>query len=78
MSDSDLQRQLDQASREVEQLRVENESLRKLLGLSKRLPEVIRAAEVIRPSDERTPDAPVSSSSSSAEKVTLIRRLFRG
>ena len=78
MSESDLQRRLDQTSREVDRLRAENERLRNLLGLSNRLPEVVRAAEVTRPRSARTTDAPVSSSSSNAEKVALIRALFRG
>ena len=78
MSDSDLQRRFDQASREVERLRAENARLLTLLGLSNHLPEVVRAAEVIRPSGASTADAPVSASSSNAEKVALVRSLFRG
>jgi len=46
VSESDLQRRLDQASREVERLRAENERLRTLLGLSQRVPSIHTAAEI--------------------------------
>ena len=78
MSDRDLQRRLDQTSREVDRLRAENERLRRLLSLSQRVPSILTAAEVNGRVPAPTPDAPVRSNSSRAEKVALIRDLFRG
>ncbi len=78
MSESDLQGRLDQTSREVDRLRAENERLRTLLALSQRVPSIVAAAEVDRRIPAPTPDAFVHSSSSPAEKVALIRALFRG
>lgn len=78
VSDSDLQRRLDEASREVDRLRDENERLQTLLGLSQRIPSIVTAAEVNGRVSAPTPDALVHSSSSAAEKVALIRGLFRG
>ena len=78
MSASDLQRRLDQTSREVDRLRAENELLQTLLDLSQRVPSTLTAAEVDRGVPAPTPDAFVHSGSSPAEKVALIRSLFRG
>jgi hypothetical protein len=80
VSDSDLQRHLDQASQEVDRLRAENERLRTLLGLSQRMPSIVTAAEANGrlPTAAAEPDALVHSGSSAAEKVALIRGLFRG
>src|SRR5580704_7904015 len=78
MSESHLQRRLDQASREVERLRAENERLRTLLGLTQRLPSIQTAAEINGRVPTPAPDALVRSTSSRAEKVALIRGLFRG
>jgi hypothetical protein len=78
VSESDLQRRLDQASREIERLRAENERLRTLLGLSQRLPSIHTAAEINGRVPAPAADALVHSTSSRAEKVALIRSLFRG
>ena len=78
MSESDLQRRLDQTSREVDRLRAENERLQTLLDLSQRVPSTLTAAEADRGVPAPTTDAFVHSSSSPAEKVALIRSLFRG
>ena len=78
MSESDLQHRLDQASREVERLRAENERLRTLLGLSQRFPSIHMAAGMNGRLPAPAPDALVQGTSSRAEKVALIGSLFRG
>ena len=72
MSGSDLQQRLDQASRELELLRGENERLRTLLALTQRTKTIL---------DPRKPEpAPRAGTAptSASEKIALIRRLFRG
>ena len=78
MCESGLQRRFDQASREVERLRAENERLTALL----RLPQggfVVRTT-VARDgrADSTASGSLVHSSSSGAEKIALMRGLFRG
>ena len=72
MSGSDLQRRLDQASRELDRLRAENERLRTLLALAQRTRSTFE-------SGNPEPALPASSAPPSpGEKIALIRRLFRG
>ena len=75
MSESSLQRQLEQVSHEADRLRAENERLRTLLALA-------QGTRAILGSDDGARDAgrcaPVDAGSSAAEKVALIRSLFRG
>lgn len=71
MSETDLQRRLDEASREVERLRAENERLRTLLALAQQ-------TQTILASDNRGPRPPLDSAATAAEKVALVRNLFRG
>jgi len=78
VSESDLQHRLDQASREVERLRAENERLRTLLDLSQRFPSIHTAAGINGRVPAPAPDSLVLATSSRAEKVALIRSLFRG
>jgi hypothetical protein len=73
MSGSDIQRRLDQALRELERLRAENERLRTLLALAQGTRALINADN----GDARG-TSHVDSGASAAEKVALIRRLFRG
>ncbi len=72
MSGSDLQQRLDQASRELELLRGENERLRTLLSLTQRTKATFGA---------RKPEpAPLAGTAprSASEKIALVRRLFHG
>mgnify|MGYP000353688417 CR=1 FL=1 len=69
VSETDLQHRLEEASREAERLRDENERLRTLLALER------RAQAVLAPS-KQAPHAAASVTAS--EKVALVRRLFRG
>lgn len=77
VSESDLRRRLDQTSREVEHLRAENERLRTLLALAQGTQAILTSG------DEKHPvaaglGARVDTSSRAAEKVALVRSLFRG
>ena len=78
MSESDLQRRFEEVSREAERLRAENERLRAFLALAQRT-QTIPTSENERhhplPSRRRPP---VDSTSAVAEKMAVIRRLFRG
>ena len=78
MSESDLKHRLDQSAREVERLRAENERLRTLLGLSQRSPSIRIAAGMNGRAPAPLREALVHGTSSRAEKVGLIRSLFRG
>ena len=78
VSESDLQRRLEQASREVDRLRAENERLRTLLALAQRTQTILRSSEGNGRVPARPTDAPVDSSSAALEKVALVRSLFRG
>jgi superfamily II DNA or RNA helicase len=73
MSGSDLQQRLDEAQSELERLRAENERLRTLLALAQGTQAVVNAAK----GDRRKQSHP-GSAASAAEKVALIRGLFRG
>jgi len=77
VSESDLQRQLEQTSREVECLRAENERLRTLLALAQRTHTILTSKNGDS-HDARPRSAPVNSGSEAAKKVALIRSLFRG
>src|SRR5688572_6568145 len=70
MAETDVQRGLEEASRELERLRAENERLRTLLALAQRTQTVLAAT---KPTSARH-DGP----SGAGEKVALVRRLFRG
>lgn len=72
MSRSDLQFRLDEALREVERLRAENERLRTLLALAQRTRTILDPAGT----PKRPP--PAASPDSAEEKVPLVRRLFHG
>lgn len=72
MSGSDLQRRLDQVSRELERLRAENERLRTLLKLAQ------RTKTILDPSKPEHPTSGAGFPASADEKVALVRRLFRG
>ncbi len=74
LSESDLQRRLEQTSREVERLRAENEHLRTLLALAQRTQTILTSTDGSR----RPAGARVDSSAPAVEKVALIRSLFRG
>jgi hypothetical protein len=78
VSESDLKQRLDQSAREVERLRAENERLRTLLGLSQRSPSIRIAAGMNGRVPAPLREALVHGTSSRAEKVGLIRSLFRG
>jgi len=71
VSESDLQRRLEQTSRDVERLRAENERLRTLLALTQQTQAVL--APGTRESRLR-----VGLPASAKEKVALVRGLFRG
>ncbi len=71
MSERDLQQQLDEASRELNRLRAENERLRTLLALA-------RQTQTILDSSKPEPPPRASSPASAEEKVALVRRVFRG
>jgi hypothetical protein len=73
MSESDLQERLGEALSELEHLRTENEKLRKLLALSQATQAVTGAGNGHR----RRPTARLVDASA-AEKVALLRGLFRG
>ena len=72
MSGSDLQRRLDQVSRELDRLRAENQRLRTLLKLAQ------RTKTILDPSTPEPPPSGAGSPASAEEKVALVRRLFRG
>ena len=72
MSGSDLQQRLDQASRELELLRGENERLRTLLALTQRTKTILGTRK-----PEPAPLAGTAPTSAS-EKIALVRRLFHG
>ncbi|MGZ4357197.1 MAG: TOTE conflict system archaeo-eukaryotic primase domain-containing protein [Gaiellaceae bacterium] len=72
MSGSDLQRRLDQAPRELERLRAENERLRTLLALAQ------QTKTIPEPSKPEPARRVRSAPASAAEKVALVRSLFRG
>ena len=74
MSGSDLQRRLDEALSELERLRAENERLRTLLALAQGTLAIINAGN----GDTRPQPRRSESGSSTAEKIALIRSLFRG
>ena len=78
MSESDLELRLDETSRELERLRRENERLRTLLALSQRSQAVGAPANRDGRAGAEEERAPVASGSTAAEKVALIRTLFRG
>src|SRR6266566_6016599 len=72
MSGNDLERRLNEALREVERLRAENERLRMLLTLAQQTTTILESSR---------PEAPPKSANSPAstdEKLALVRRLFRG
>ena len=72
MSGSDLQRRLNEAVREVERVRTENERLRTLLALAQQTKTILGSSR---------PEPPPESAcfpGSADEKVALVRRLFRG
>ena len=71
--EGDLQPLLDQALSELERLRAENEKLRRLLALAQGTQAIISAGNGDRP-----PPVPRPGDASAAEKVALLRRLFRG
>ena len=71
MSGSDLQRRLDQAPRELERLRAENERLRTLLALAQ------QTKTILEPSKPEPARRARSAPASAAEKVALVRSLFR-
>ena len=73
MSESDLQQRLDEALSELERLRAENERLRTLLALAQG-----HASDHRRWKRRRRRRLRVWIRLSAAEKVALIRRLFRG
>ena len=78
VSEGDLHTRFDEASRELERMRAENERLRTLLALAERsqaVPAAAAAAPIFRSGSE---PAPVGSDSAPAVKVALIRALFRG
>ncbi len=77
VSESDLRRQLDQTSREVEHLRGENERLRTLLALAQGTQAILTSGDEKRPAGVG-PGAPVDTGSGVAEKVAIVRSLFRG
>jgi hypothetical protein len=72
MSASDLQRRLDEALSELERLRAENERLRTLLALAQGAQAIISAGN-----DDRRPPTRHPDGASAAEKVALLRSLFR-
>jgi superfamily II DNA or RNA helicase len=69
VSETDVQCRLDQALRELERLRAENERLRTLLALAQRTQAVLAPAN---------PAAARDAFARASEKVALVRRLFRG
>jgi superfamily II DNA or RNA helicase len=73
MPGADVQHRLDAALRDLERLRAENEKLRTLLALAQDTRAIINAGS----GDTRRPTH-LDSRASAAEKVALIRRLFRG
>ena len=72
MSESDLQRRLDQVSCELDRLRAENKRLWTLLKLAQ------RTKTILDPSTPEPPPSGAGSPASADEKVALVRRLFRG
>ncbi len=78
VSEGDLQRQLEQTSREVERLRAENERLRMLLALAQRTQTVPTSKNGNGRTRVRPERAAVDSGSEAAKKVALVRGLFRG
>ena len=72
MSGSDLQRRLDQASRELDRLRAENERLRTLLALAQ------RTKTIPGPGTPAPALHSCSAPGSAGEKIALMRCLFRG
>ena len=78
MSEGDLHRRLEEASREVERLRAENERLRTLLALTRRT-QAIPASDTGRRRGNARPAHPrVEPPTVAAERVALVRSLFRG
>ncbi len=73
MSGNDLQRRLDDALGELELLRSENERLRRLLALAQGTQAILSAGR----RDHRSPSPPPDGDSA-AEKIALLRSLFRG
>jgi hypothetical protein len=74
MSASDLQQRFDEARRELDWLRAENERLRMLLSLAQGTRAIIDTGNgAVRPQSSHP-----ESGLSPGEKVALIRRLFRG
>lgn len=71
MSGKDLQRRLGEAFHEVTRLRAENERLRTLLALAQRTQTILAA-------DDRQPRPAGDSPATAAEKIALVRSLFRG
>ncbi len=74
MSASDVQQRLDEAQSELGRLRAENERLRALLELAQGTRAIIDAGK----GDAPRPSLHLDSGAAAAEKVALIRSLFRG
>jgi hypothetical protein len=74
MSANDVPHRLDEALRELERLRAENERLRTLLALAQEARAVIDANKRVRD----RPDARAAPDAAAAAKVALFRSMFRG
>jgi hypothetical protein len=74
MSGGNLQQRLDEALSELELLRAENARLRRLLALAQGAKATVNAGN----GDARPKRSRPDFDSSAAEKVALVRRLFRG
>jgi hypothetical protein len=74
MSGTDLQQRLNGARSELERLRAENERLRTLLALAQGTQAIVNAGNGEARLERSRPDFDPSA----AEKVALVRRLFRG